>query len=616
MSKSFLPQEQSTPPTYCAPEPEEQWSGDWADPFDVAMAMGNSYMSSQVCEDPGLSSEPDLSAPMSCGPTPEEEEAEIDAALEVANGKLSTGWLDWWVTDDEANGAVDALSALPPDLQGRAIEKMDKGTFDTMLSEVSTMDKTKFKSLFENTHDPERKLKLWAEYHKGQVATDAELEHQKTADDGGWWPFNDTKEQKENDRLNKRRDEIVSTTNKEIDDEVKVAMEQLAAGKLTEADINAIAARKDKEHKIEMKFNVNLVNDEGKRRDGNKLAWSENELGQIENALARMPEDHVKHNSMLKEIRRSEMAQRGGVDKPNIGGDHSDGVIRIYDTGISGLYRHTNDQPESVDTNNSTNTRLTPLEETIVHEVGHDVHDQNSEAFTKFKAAVGWQESMTDAQVTNAGISAADLAALKAGTKSTVVVNGKVYQVDPYHTNQDGTPRFVAYDEGSIPSTAQGAQPNQTYGHDTWSYARTNPMDHFAETYQKAVHMPETLAKDLLDAPQNRVNVATATRDAFQASLDGLKAKQPPATPEEIKAAEDALKAQQATLDDARKDQTAQQSQWDIMRKDIFHTDKATDDAVKRLEAKGVPAAKVAEFRSKAGRLQTPEQVGVLEAGY
>ena len=617
MGHTWQPQQTPASPAMTPAEPDQDlWTGDWSDPLGMADAMGNSFLcglaDEEVCT-PELDPEEQVCKP----PSQEEQDAMVDAAVGDVQGTMETGLFDWWVSDDEANGAIDTLTALPPDLQGKAIEKMDKGTFDTMLSEVPTMDKDRFKSLFENTHDPERKLKLWAEYHKGQVAEDAALEKEKTKDDGGWWPFNDTAEEKENARLNTRRDEIVASTNKEIDDEVSFAMKQLAAGKLTEADVLSLAQRKNKEHEIEMKYNVNLVNDEGARKkDGTKICWDQSELTQIDNALARMPDDHVKHNPMLKEIRRSEIRTDDGVDKPNVGGDHSGGVIRIFDTGVNGLYRHTGDQPQSVDTNTNTNTPLTPLEETIVHEIGHDVHDQNADAFDRFKGSVGWQESQSDAAVKAAGLTDAQITALKTGNQSQVVVGGKVYQVDPYHTNADGTPLFVVYNDGAIPSTTNGATPNQTYGHDTWSYARTNPMDHFAESYQKAVHMPETLAHDLLDAPQARVASATMARDAAKGSLDTLKAQNPPPSADQLKAAEDALKAQEDALSDAKSDQGAQQTQWDILRKDIFHSDTATAEAVKRLEAKGVAPDKIADFKSKAGRLQTPDQIGVLEAGY
>ncbi len=58
------------------------------------------------------------------------------------------------------------------------------------------------------------------------------------------------------------------------------------------------------------------------------------------------------------------------------------------------------------------------------------------------------------------------------------------------------------------------------------------------------------------------------------------------------------------------------QEMYDIMRNDIFHADKATDDAAARLAARGVDAGKIAAFRAEAARAQTPQQVQLIESKY
>ncbi len=641
-----------TPAPQAAPEPRS-WLGDWTDTVATAIAAGNQFVTTQlgmggpdVAEDtptPGPTPIPTPApvptasppagpvpaptpgptpTPTPIGPpaaqaplTPEQQaaadQARIDAALATVQGNMSYGLFDWAVTDDDARLALGALNSLPPDLQARAVQSMPQQDFDRLLENTPTMDKAEFDQLFRNTTDPERKLRLWAQYHEGDVARDAVAARQRTADDGGWWPFDDTAQQQENARLNDRRSEIVGSTNDEIADETAYAMEQLAAGNLTAADVDRLAARKDREHELEMRYNVNLVNDEGARKsDGSKIAWSEDELSQIDNALARMPEGHVRGNSLLTEIRRSEIAVRDGQDKPNIGGDHSNGVIRVYDTGATGHYRHTGDQPEGLDTSRSTATPIRAVEEVIVHEIGHDIHDQNDPAYQRFVQAAGWRTNEDEDALRTAGVSEADLTALRDGTRDTVTVNGRVYRKSAYGGG------YSSFDESAIPSTSSGANPNQNFGGDTWDYARTDPKDHFAETYQKAIHMPETLAHDLLDAPAARVTTVTQSRDAAKGTLDQLRAQNPPATAEQIAAAEETLRTQEALLADARNDQTAQQTQYDTMRNDIFGGDRATTDAVARLEAKGLPPERIAEFRSRAGRLQTPEQIAVLEAGF
>lgn len=131
------------------------------------------------------------------------------------------------VPGEKASAAVDALESLPPDLQGKAIEKLDRGAFDRMLGSVPELKQTDFETLVKNTHDPERKLLLWGKYHKAQVKADAAREKEKTADEGHFWSRSD--EQKENKRLSERRDEIVGST---------------AARSMTRSATSAIASRR------------------------------------------------------------------------------------------------------------------------------------------------------------------------------------------------------------------------------------------------------------------------------------------------------------------------------------------------------------------------------------
>jgi hypothetical protein len=526
------------------------------------------------------------------------------------------GFLWKTVPEGKAAAAVDTIKSLPPELQGKVIEQMDRGAFDRMLKNVPELKPNDFESLVKNTHDPERKLLLWGKYHKAKARADANKEKEKTADEGHFW--NRSAEQKENKRQNERRDEIVKSTASEVDDETGYLRDRVKKGTLSEADVDSLIERKDQEHALEMKYNVNLVNDEGARKDGSKIAWTKAELTEVESGLARMPMSHVKGNKLLKEIRRSGMAQRDGVDKPNIGGDHSDGVIRIYDTGVNGVYRHTGDTRQLADPSvvPAAGTDISPLEETIVHEVGHDIHDQHADAFKKYKAAAGWQEGMSDADLKKKGLSDAEIATIKGGGEVTGK-DGQHYEKDPYNKGQ-----YLSYDEGSIPTPANGAAPNpwnvaHGYGNDTWSYARTNYKDHFAEHYQKAVHTPEKLAQDLLDAPKARAASAATARDQQKAALEQLKTRKSPAPTEaELKAAQQKFDDADKKLKDAEHDRDAQRQQFDIMRNDVFHSDAATTAAEDRLKKKGISEDKLKEFRERAGRASTPEQIALIEQGY
>ena len=553
----------------------------------------------------------------------------VDDATKKANEKLDDSGIFNVVTDGEATDAMNILNSLPADLQGDAVEQLDKGAFENLIDEVPEKRRAEFDTMVADTHDPERKLKLWGEQHKSQADKDAEEEHKKTADEGGWDFWNDTKEQDRNERLNDRRDDIIDSTKDETDEEVKFLLEKQKAGTLTEADVDALRQRKEHEHKIEMKYNVNLTNDTGLNPNKSKIGWNDGDLSQIEAALAVMPEEHVKDNTMLKEIRRA----GAHPNQPNVGGDHSDGVIKVYAPGTTFNYRHNGDplegqDPNGVDVNGNPLPKngdpLGSLHEVINHEFGHDIHDQNEDAFKRYQDAAGWQSDVGKKQLGKAGLTDDQIEQLKETDKDKPQLkriegtDGKIYVRDPYNSGE-----VLAYDKGAIPEAGNDALGNplpgmsqpSNRGGDTWNYANTNYKDHFAEHYMKALDKPETLAKDLIDAPAQRVAGVTTKRDQAQAVVDAAKAKTPP-DPAAVTQAEADLKSAQAEVDDAVKDQTAQKTQYDIMRDDIFHADQAANDAEARLKARGVDQAKIDEFKAKAARLQTPKQIESLEAQY
>jgi hypothetical protein len=541
----------------------------------------------------------------------------VDDAVAKSHKKMERGLTDWAVTDADAVEAMNNLNSLPAAEQGQAIKQLDKDDFDKLLDNVPDERREEFKSLVDNTHDPERKLALFGEYQKSHVANDAKKDAAATQDTG-WWPF-ESKEQDKNRHLNSIRDQIVKSNNNEIDDELKFLDEKQKAGTLTEADVLALETRKEHEHQIERKYNVNLTSKEGKRGDGTKIAWTDSELNQVDSALGRMPEAAVKDNTMLKRIERSDMSEdEDDKTKPRIGGDHSGGVIKIYDTGTGPGFRLDGAPREIADPSvaPAAGPTLGSIEVSLDHELGHDLHDQNADAFKRYQAAAGWQGDVDDDQMkTQGGLSEADIKKLKDASKAhqhmeLVGKDGKVYENDPYSKGD-----IIAYDKDALPTTAD-AQPGATpINSDTWWYARSNAKDDFAEQCTKAVHTPETLAKDMLDAPAARVTKTTADAAASQASLAAERAKTPP-DPAVIAALEAKAKKSQDEVAAAQKEQTARKTQFDIMRDDIFHTNTETEAAVARLQAKKVDPAKIAEFRAKAARVSTPQQVNVLESGY
>ena len=489
--------------------------------------------------------------------------------------RLNTGLLDWAVTDQEARESHALLRGLPKELRTQALVQMGRESFEKLLT---------------NIPDPKDQLELWADYHSATVKHDAATEKQKTQDEGA--PGAQTAAQRENQRINARRNQIVATTDSEIEDEVKFLSEREKNGgpALTSDDVLGLMQRKDREHQIEMKYNVNLTNKAGVRKyntnpsfaQGSKIFWSAGELEQVESGLARMPIEHVRGNQLLKEIQRSDIDPDDETAlladptyQPRYGGDHLNGVIRVQDLGVNGTYRHTGDARELQDPKLGKlgGDTISPVEETIVHEFGHDMHydpakgkdaagnDQLSDARTHLETATGWQP--------------------------------------------DGT-----YGTDFIPTPANGAKANSSGG-DTWDYARTRPNEQFAEMYMKAVLKPETFAHDLLDAPKERVRNTQDQLDAAERAIERLKSNG--ATPLQIQQAEQRRDRVRSQLTDAQKARDSQAQQFGIMRNEVFHTDKADGLAAERLRNKGVAPEKIREFQERTARASTPQQVELIE---
>ena len=522
-------------------------------------------------------------------------------ALARSGALLSRDGTDWAVTDDESVAAMHLLASLPPHLQGQVIDGLSDDEFEELLSEMDDERKEDLQPLVDNTHDPARKLELWGAYHTSMAANDA-------AESGDGW-----------------RVDIADETEDEVEEEVEFLRQKLADGSLTEADVLALATRKRLEHEIEMEHRVNLTNErEGflggssVGADGDKIVWDVGELLQVRAALGEVPEDAVRGNEELETIRREDLdADDEGQPKPTIGGDHADWFdrIRIYDLGVTGTYRHTNDVRVSGDPGayRDVGPLIGRLEETLVHEIGHDVHDKNGEIFEKFQAAAGWEKGIDEDELAARGLTDAQMQAMKE-KDAMFTVNGRVYS---YAYGE-----FLSHDEGRIPSTGQGK--------DTWRYARTNHKDHFAETYMKANLVPEQLAQDLLDEPADRVARQTLQRDlaaaasaTAKANFAALQAASPPPPLADLAAAFEIWVTsevhgarEQNLLDDASADQEGLKEQYRIMRDDILHTGEEVASAKARLEAKGITPARLQDFLDRAARLSTPEQVKRLEATY
>lgn len=559
-------------------------------------------------------------------------EQRLQYVKEQTDSLLSRSLTDWKITDAEARKSLKLLTGLPPELQNQAVKQMSPESFWRLLRELPDEDRTQLKPLLDNCDDPALKVQLFGVYHKGRIRDDAAKEKQKTADEGK--RSNRSAEQIENQRLNTRRDEIISKTDEEMDEEVQFLLTKQESGKaITMKDFDDLVKRKEHEHRIEMKYNVNLTNDEGARttesrgtirdangnvtgpgvtfQQGSKIVWEDSELEQLESGLARMPADHVRGNAMLKNIHRSAVRTDKGVTKPTIGGDHSDGRIRMFDSGVTERYRNTDDPREQQDPklNSLGGPRISSLEEVTIHEFGHDLHDTlagQGDAFTRYQKAAGWREGLSVEDLLKANLTPTQIQTLqqqpgyqKPGGNGITAQDGQTYISE---TGSDGTIRYRSYDDGRIPSGA------------SWGYARFNPRDHFAEHYMKASLKPETLAKDMLDTPKQRLESAETNVQLAKDKLKKLRGAG--ASEQEKQAQEQEVQRLTGLAEEAWRDKEAQQKQFSIMRNEVFHSDQATSSAEDRLRKKGLTEEQITSFRKQAERYSTPQQIEQLEQGF
>lgn len=555
---------------------------------------------------------------------------QVDSALKETQALLDpAGQHD--DPDQDAIKAVDTLTGLSAAQQRQAMQRMSNDDFDRLLSRVPKDNREQLESLYKNCTDPEKKLRLWAEVHKSKVGNNAR--EQNLVDTAVSSLFGGDPDLA---RRTQDRTDIATTTEQEVDEEVKHLLELKRSGKkLTTKDVEKLAQRKDLESKIELKHLVNITNDvdnagtpgAGTTKPTERVTWSKQDLEQIASGLDRLPPGATSGNPLLKEIRRSKMRKdfdstsSSWVDDPNVGGDHGGGVITVYDTGLTGSYRHTGQTSQLGDHHKGKKTPhgpISPLEETIVHEVGHDIADLNTASMDKLKRTTGWGDvggkAQLKTQLMNTGLSDAEAEAkiteLEAQRGSEygaagVTVNGVTYRIDPYDENG-----FVSHNEGAVPGGAE------------WDYARVSYHEHYAELYAKSVHVPERLHRDLIEKPAKDVEAKEKSRKKLADRIDKLRSGGK-ATPQQIAKVAEQLKSAEADLAKAQREKDMYEQQWSIMREDVFGTtdakvDEAADSMMKDVpEAKRKKAGKLEkEFKKRAEIAVTPQQLEALQKEY
>lgn len=538
-------------------------------------------------------------------------------------------WYDW-TSDKQANTAMNALTSLPKDLQGKAVEKLPADQFKNLLSEVPKARREEFESLVENTADPERKLELWAAYAKSRAHNEAE----RTKEDQGHW-YSRTPAQKAAKQRNRNREEAADHTDDEVDEEVANLRALAKKGQpLTKEAVDELYQRKKLESDIEMKYGVNLTNDV----DGGKVdekgaeptqrrVWSKSELEQLDSVMGRLP---TEHRAQLNRVRRSGLHQAWNKDTKKWQQGTAaaymtgEGEMRFFDSGISGNMRHTGEQ-------DFTGSSLTPMQETFVHELGHSVDNSlhakgKGDVVDRFNKAAGWESLNEDAlraRMATQGLTKAQIDAqinaLNAQRPGGIPnhyssrtpytgPDGKLYEIDPYSGN------FLAIDRDAMPDKFSGGTAAQQ---SHWGYARTNQADHFAEVYMMAVHTPKALHEDLVAGPLRE-------RDKAKTQLDTAKeALKTASSPEDQKLAREAVDQAQKNLDRANATVTSRGKQWSIMRDEVNGTGEVDKQSKSGLQGISTDPAKAEQrkeilqkYDEEAAQCATPEQINLLKAKY
>ena len=261
------------------------------------------------------------------------------------------------------------------------------------------------------------------------------------------------------------------------------------------------------------------------------------------------------------------------------------------------------------------------VELALTHEIGHDVAHNNATAFEAFKKAGGWHA--VDAKDLRAdGLADDDIEKIRRSQQTSsegpVVQNESSYYTRNVH---DPKHEFWAQDKTATPaqhvtrdgiSTGANESMLDDKGDDTWNYAKSNPAEHFADVYAKAVHVPEKLHADLVQMPQEAARAAHAQLEAKERELQALATSRRTA-PGQIAMLE--MEIEEARKAVAYADRAADQrgEQFRIMREDVFRTDKAATQARARLQFLNVDPKQLVAFDERAARLSTPEQIAALE---
>ncbi len=488
----------------------------------------------------------------------------VGAAKQGLDGKGKTG--------ADVTSSMRALLGLPKELQGKAVDKLTDAELDNLLKTVPDANREELLELVKNTTDPGRKLKLWGVYHKAHAMHDAQ-------NDGAG-------KDAEAQRRHAARMNAATTTAAEVDNEIKFLQDRAKGGTtITKTDVDDLIKRKDTEHAMEMKYNVNFTN-EGVRADGSNIVWGDEELKQFDQTLNRMPDAHLAGNAGLKDIHRQDKVMWPGGGE--IGGiAEADGTVRIPTQTAQGGMSGENRQ----DADAALSPKISRLEWVMTHELGHNVSNKYSKEYQAYIKANGWEAHLAG----TSALTATEKATLDAArgnqwdARASVDKGGKTYEI-----NQEDPTGYISFTLGAVPRSGE-SEPGDTGYADPWGYARTRDYESFAEHYDFAMHVPEKVYKDFVEKPH-------AATERARVKLASASDTDKPAA--------------QKDLDTAAATEKARKESFDIMRDKVYGTQAEQLAAARRLEVAGVDKTKIDAFNLAAARVSTPDQIRVVEAKY
>lgn len=394
------------------------------------------------------------------------------------------------------------------------------------------------------------------------------------------------------------------------------------------AELDAFVADKRAEMALEDAHGLSL--------DTSEMPFEDSVIEAVETATQVLPEAHFAGNEKLHRVARNAENTEGDG---HVLAHHDNGTIRVFDGAIEGDGVRVGGGEASA--LSGIEGRVTRELEVLVHEVGHNIHDQHPDALDAFAAAAGWQamsaadarafligEGLSDAA---ADAKLAELAASKDAGGAEYATDTHVLIGNKYVGPGDGVKMasdpditawsFLLRERELMPGDVPHSH-DERVTHGRYNYAYSNPLEHFAEVYMHFVISPELAHKDLIEAPQATVERKRMFVQMWRDQVERTEAISGPG--KRLEGFRAQLAHAEDQLETAEQQAAAMAEQWRIMREDVMGAGAAEAAARGRVQAAlaGLPeAAKpsadaiVATFEETVVKCGTPYQVQLVTDG-